>query len=146
MNRRERLYKNIERLVGMDLKDFVRDGCYIRYEAGEGFMPLSIEALEYDATGKHEMGRIAMVHWWEHPSGDLMRDPDMEILIYPELKIALPMRIRQDPYYEKTAIFFKNGQLYMDKIEEADQERFLDQWLKNIKNQGYEVVRKECFK
>lgn len=50
----------------------------------DGFMDLNIDMLykEEDRTV------MALSHYYKHPSGDMIADPDMEIAVYPERKMV----------------------------------------------------------
>ena len=52
-----------------------------------GLMPLNVDKLTYDT--------IALAHNGKQ-NGDVMADPDMEVRIYPEMKMAEALTFRND--------------------------------------------------
>ena len=123
--RMERIYDNLIRIVPEVLQPAFK---YRKLEA-EGFMPLSVDALSYSA----ERITIAMAHNVLCPSGDVVPDPDMTVAIYPQQKIAEALSYQD---------MFGYRQVYhdQDKIDLAakkDLDAFLDQWCKNLIDQGH---------
>ena len=74
MNRNEKLYKALERVVDLDA---VREN---RFDAAKskvaGFMDLNFDYLH----GNELSARIALSHYYRQ-NGDMIADPDMEILV-----------------------------------------------------------------
>lgn len=102
---------------------------YMRFQAGERFMPLTFEKIGTD--------RFALMHYYMQ-EGDVMRDPDMEIVIDRGNQTAHAMTFTQHPYiYQQTDPDNPNAEL------QRDLNSFLNTWLINIKNQEYqpEVAR-----
>ena len=101
---------------------------YLRMES-DGFEPLSIERLYNN--------RYSIMHTFEQ-NGDLMRDPDMEILIDTEEQTI------QAATYELSGLGIYQ-QVYQGELVNTRLQRelntFLNQWLKNISGQGFEPVR-----
>lgn len=123
----EKIYKKIEEFVGS------WDFSYLRFEAGEGFMPLVIEKLSEDDN----ILIISIAHYYKM-NGDLVPDPDMEVRVYLEQKVAEALTY-QDMYTYQDV--YKAGSSMRVKKE---LNRFLLRWLKNIKAQGYELKTKEA--
>lgn len=71
----ERIWDKLEKILG-DLTAFPE---YRKFKA-QGFMDLG-----FDNLGGN---RIALSHYYEDSSGDMIPDPDMEILLYPDRKMA----------------------------------------------------------
>ena len=57
---------------------------YLKINNSKAFMPFNIDYLYYDDI--HKCERFAFSHYYKHPSGDMIADPDMEILYDPETK------------------------------------------------------------
>ena len=107
--------------LASDLVDGKYD--YMRSQAGEGFMPLTIEHL-YD-------NRFSMMHYYMQ-NGEMMRDPDMEFVIDYDAETVNAVYFRQDPLLEQEVLpGQENGRL------QRDLNSFLSQWTKNIKGQEY---------
>jgi hypothetical protein len=105
--------------------------------AGEGVMPVTIEVV-----GKREDGKglvVSLAHYYEQ-NGDLMRDPEMVFLWFPEQKMVFPVTYRQDglgldqqavtEFDESTGAY--NG---VYPRMQAQQTSFANLWMKNIKQQ-----------
>jgi uncharacterized protein YqiB (DUF1249 family) len=106
---------------------------YLRFEAGEGLMPLTFDLLS------EENGKIqyAMTHWYES-NGDLIADPEMIIEIKGKTLEALSI---QHPYpFNRVWNVYNSDRSRYDPRQKKEQNRFLKQWLKNIHIQGYKRV------
>lgn len=95
-----------------------------------GFMDLSLDILERSGRSM----RFALAHYWRHPSGDMIADPDMEIAVFFEDQLAEALTY-QDAFVYEVA--------YAEEGEPPDLElhgrlnEFLEQWLDNIVAQGH---------
>ncbi len=94
---------------------------YIRFEAGESFMPLTIERLSED--------RISVSHFYVQ-NGDVMYDPDMEFIIDKENMALTPQTYRQDGLAVYQSV--ENGSTTVKELN-----TFAGQWFSNIRSQGY---------
>ncbi|MEA1974057.1 MAG: hypothetical protein U9N10_00715, partial [Bacillota bacterium] len=99
---------------------------YIKMKS-KGFLDLTAERI-YD-------GRVSIMHYYIQ-NGDLMRDPDVEIIIDDENKSIKPVTFRQD----NMGVFqdietAKNKEKLGKELSE-----FLNMWLSNIENQNYKPV------
>lgn len=121
MNNRQESYAMLQQIA----PEIVDGSCtYVKMQAGEGFMPLSIEQL-YD-------NRYAMMHSYIQ-NGDLMRDPDMEFVIDHDKKSIQALTFRTD------------GALALDQSVEMtpspalqrELDTFFNQWVHNIDEQDY---------
>ena len=115
------IFKQLQTLGILDSSGAMKHS-YMRFEA-EGLMDLHVDRLL--AT------RLSVAHNGIQ-NGDVMADPDMEVLINPE---------RQ----EATAETFQND--YLGIYQEPEDKRglnvFLHDWLCNIINAEYKLVEKE---
>jgi hypothetical protein len=113
----------------------------------EGFMPLTIEKLEENLLTPWGVGTTySLCHYYEQ-NGDLMRDPEMVFIVvdnrseekdYENLHIY-PKMYQQDNigiYEESITIEFGKITSYI-KAWQAAHVQFAQQWLSNIKEQGF---------
>jgi hypothetical protein len=103
------------------------------------YMDLNINRLY---TDKEKTIRISLAHNFIQ-NGDLMADPDMEIRIYPELKMveALSYRLDSMGIYQ---VVYPDPEHVIPKLKK-DLNRFLNQWLSNIINQGFKYEPEKEF-
>lgn len=100
------------------------------------YMPLVIEWLYYNDYKGRPVFSIA--HYGEQ-NGDLMRDPEMTVAIDFDAGAVEPLSWRNDyigrldEVYKRTAA----GQLLYSQRLRTSLDEFLWQWLKNIKDQGF---------
>lgn len=124
-----RIYQNIDKLIPGGVKEFSsKPGNHVKLQAS-GFMDLSI-----DCIGE---GRISMAHNYIQ-NGDLMADPDMEIQIHPT-GVAEALTFQQDSLglYQEVYTEGPHGEKMVYPQLKKDLNRFLEQWLKNLKMQGF---------
>lgn len=77
---------------------------------------------------------IALSHYYKHPSGDMIPDPDMELAVYPMLQIAEALSY-QDSFCYRTIYSDDKGTEDIKAKKELN--AFLDQWLSNLIKQGH---------
>jgi len=123
----QRIYEKLEQLVG-DMKE-IPDA---KESQVPGFMDLNLDRL-YTENGATV---IALSHYYKHPSGDMIPDPDMEIRIMPELGMAEALTY-QDAYVYQF-VYSTPGQLVSATLKQ-DLNAFLDQWLSNCLAQGHRL-------
>lgn len=82
--------------------------------------------------------RIAMAHNYIQ-NGDVMSDPDMEIRIIPEMKMAEAMTYQQDNLGIYQIVYSGDGK-YVNPEAKKELNTFLNQWLSNILTQNYQKV------
>jgi len=101
--------------------------------APEAFMAVHVELIGTMGEGY----LFSVAHYWEHPSGDLMADPEM--IFWKHVDDAYyPIYFKQDggPFVEQRSVYFKNGQPSKINPEvQADQTDFADMWMRNIREQ-----------
>jgi len=97
------------------------------------FMPVHVELI--GTMGEGHLYSIA--HYWVHPSGDLMADPEM--LFWRHVDGAyFPTYFKQDggPFVEQRSVYFENGRpSEINPDAQADQADFAEMWMRNIKEQ-----------
>lgn len=100
------------------------------------YIDLSIDRLSSEHEGTI---RISLAHNFVQ-NGDLMADPDMEIRIYPALKAAEALTYQMDSLGIYQVVFPEPGKVY-PKLKK-DLNRFLNQWLTNLIDQGFYLPQK----
>jgi uncharacterized protein YqiB (DUF1249 family) len=94
-----------------------------------GFMDLNLDVLE---RGNGYL-RIALSHYWQHPSGDLIADPDMEIGLHLEDRLA--EALNQDTFIYEVS-YPRDGEV--PELEAHTRlNEFLEHWLDNLFEQGH---------
>jgi uncharacterized protein YqiB (DUF1249 family) len=122
INQYERNYEALQEILGnLDPAALPEN---LKLKSG-GFMDLN-----FDHLGGN---RIALSHYYKHPSDDMIADPDMEIRILHELK-AIEALTYQDSFGYR-AVYPEPGRL--DRRAKLELNQFLTQWLKNLKAQGF---------
>jgi N12 class adenine-specific DNA methylase len=118
-------HKNYERL--QKIAPGILNGRY-RYMKlkADGFMDLIIEKLMDD--------RISLSHYYTQ-NGDLMSDPDMEIIVDHENYKLMAATFRQDNLGIYQEVYPEEGKWIPNLSKELN--RFLEDWLKNIERQGH---------
>jgi len=119
----ERIFKKLERVIG-DLSDIP---AYTKFVA-HGFMDLGVDKL----YGDEESVTIALSHYFKQ-NGDMVPDPDMEVRIYPEMKMAEALTYQDSFGYQQ--VYPSPSQVNLKT--KKDLNVFLNQWLSNIIEQGF---------
>ena len=107
-----------------------------REEAGKS--KLSSDALmdlNLDVLSKQKnIIRIALSHYYKQ-NGDMIADPDMEIIINTELMTANAMTYQDSMIFQSAEQGGGINQKLVNSLNE-----FLDQWLQNCIDQGHKIV------
>lgn len=100
----------------------------------DGYMDLNLDVLHRSP----ERLIIALSHYYKHPSGDMIADPDMEVAVFPNEEFAEALTY-QDTF----------GYQAVDDCEgskanrlQASLNRFLVAWLGNLISQGHRIITK----
>lgn len=99
-----------------------------------GYMDLNVDLLE--STPAFRI--IALSHYYKHPSGDMIADPDMEIKI--DLNSKRIEALAYQDLYGHRRVYPKEG--FVNPREQRNQNAFLTDWLKNLKRQGHKETDK----
>ena len=94
------------------------------------YMKLSIDKI---SVGDDEIV-IALAHNFIQ-NGDVMADPDMEVRITPSMKMVEALTYRLDSLGIYQRVYSEPGKY--DPRLKKEQNRFLNQWLKNLLDQGF---------
>jgi uncharacterized protein YqiB (DUF1249 family) len=98
-----------------------------------GLMDLNVDRLSKET--------IALAHNGIQ-NGDVMSDPDVEVRIYPEQKMAEALTFQNDYLGIYQEVYPEPGKYYPRLKKDLNE--FLNEWLKNmIEVQKYELVEKE---
>ncbi|MFA5801549.1 MAG: DUF1249 domain-containing protein [Thermoleophilia bacterium] len=124
-SREEVIYKKLEKLLG----DLHQIPAYMKLEA-HGFMDLGVDKL----YGDEESVTIALSHYYKQ-NGDMVPDPDMEVRIYPERKMAEALTYQDSFGYR--VVYPKPG--FVNPKAKREMNVFLNQWLSNILAQGHRL-------
>lgn len=97
----------------------------------DGFMDLNLDILQRTP----ERLIIALSHYYKHPSGDMIADPDMEIAVYPSREHAEALTYQDTYSYQ--SVLIDSGQV--NARLQRDLNGFLSQWLTNLIGQGHRI-------
>ncbi len=131
------IYETIYRKLQAVLGDMDKLPEYLKLKSG-GFMDLNMDRLYQEEGGGLV---IALSHYYKHPSGDMIADPDMEIRIYNDMKMAEALTYQDSFGYRR--VYYSGGKI--DTRAKIELNRFLRQWLTNLKNQGFKKTEQESF-
>jgi uncharacterized protein YqiB (DUF1249 family) len=131
--------KNYDRLMsiapGLEEKLInykANDEIYGKSES-RGYMDFNLELLFQEKGGFH----LSMSHYFKQ-NGDMVPDPDMEILVNIENGTIEALHF-QDMYHYEEVYDDKISRKRVDKKEQASQNNFLGDWLKNLKRQDHQI-------
>lgn len=96
-----------------------------------GFMDLNLDVL----TRTPSKIVIALSHYYRHPSGDMIADPDMEIAVYPDREKAEALTYQDTFGYR---VVYHDGNR-VDVRAKKELNAFLHQWLRNLIVQGHRI-------
>ena len=125
-----RIYQKLLRLAPnlMAIKEYAKS-------KSSGYLDVSCDILE----SGDDYRRIALSHLWEHPSGDLIPDPDMEISVFFDWEIAEATSY-QDVFTYENAYPVDGGPPDLAVLNRLNEE--LEQWLQNLADQGHNFAPK----
>lgn len=95
------------------------------------FMDLNLDILNRTP----EKIIISLSHYYKHPSGDMIADPDMEISVYPGREYAEALTYQDNFGYQ--LVMLESGKI--DAKLERELNSFLSQWLTNLIGQGHQI-------
>ena len=123
----QRVYDKLEELVG-DLREIPE----AKKSQVPGFMDLNLDRLLPNGN----LTAIALSHYYKHPSGDMIPDPDMEIRIMPKERAAEALSYQDSFSYR--LVYGDEGRLVSVALKH-DLNQFLEQWLSNCLEQGHRL-------
>lgn len=95
-----------------------------------GLMDLNLDVLKRSSGYM----RIALSHYYSHPSGDLIADPDMEIAVFFDREQAEALTYQDAFIYEAVD---SNSHMVPDLEIHTRINEFLEHWLDNLIEQGH---------
>lgn len=98
-----------------------------------GFMDLCVDVL----MRKGSVIQISLAHYYEQ-NGDLVPDPDMEVLLLQATQMAYPKHIQHSTGAFRECL--DERMRISDTAEFSDQSEFLSMWLGNLEAQGHRIV------
>jgi uncharacterized protein YqiB (DUF1249 family) len=96
-----------------------------------GFMDFYLDILQR----KGDVLRIAISHYYKHPSGDMISDPDMEILVNRKSETAEALTYQDTYGYQE--VYSEDGSCNASCQRSLDE--FLLMWLNNLYEQGHKI-------
>ena len=97
-----------------------------------GYMDLNLDVLWRGATKTI----IALSHYFKHPSGDMIADPDMVLVIYADRAMAEALSYQDSFGYQE--VYSQDGAI-VDVRTKRELNQFLSQWLSNLIAQGHRI-------
>ena len=126
MNTQKEIYKRLVRVI---------PNLYSIKESGKsevsGFMDFNLDILQR----KGDVLRIAISHYYKHQSGDMIPDPDMEILVNRKTKTAEALTYQDTYGYQE--VYSEDGSCN-ESLQHSLNE-FLLMWLNNLYEQGHKI-------
>jgi hypothetical protein len=114
----------------------------------EGFMPL---VIEYLGRGPRGQSLLSVAHYFQHPSGDLIADPDLEVEVLAGPDGTLPEDVRAwEPVaiqhstgqYNRACWVDDEGRVRLNLREISDIRSFMRFWSRNLEEQGFLAAAK----
>lgn len=99
-----------------------------------GYMDLNVDIL----NRHHKKIVIALSHYYKHPSGDMIADPDMTIAVYTESE-SVEVLTYQDCFGYRTV--YSEDMSAFSPTAKKELNSFLGQWLTNLLNQGHTLAK-----
>lgn len=127
---------NYDRLIklGVIAKDGAMPKPYSKSHTND-FMDLIIERVEHmDGVSGNAGIAFSMAHYFQQ-NGDLCKDPEMVVIVYPTIKMVEALTFEQSlpPIYQ--VVFPEPGKFYPQLRKELN--GFLRLWLSNLIDQGH---------
>lgn len=126
----ESIYKKLQELGILDENGTMKVE-YMRF-ASSGLMDLHVDRLFNDIISLAHNG---------FQNGDVMADPDIQVQIYPASKSAEALTFQNDYLGLFQEVYPEPGK-YRPRLK-RELNQFLNEWLKNMIDQGYKLVEKE---
>lgn len=127
MNIYERIYSKLQPIL-----DALGDKDYVSLSS-EGYMDLHVDRCQHKSNSHRQV--IAIAHNYIQ-NGDVVPDPDMEIAIYYDRKMAEALTF-QNVYIYQEVYFENDGKTFVYPKLKRQLNDFLNQWLDNLKLQGF---------
>ena len=126
MNTQKEIYKRLIRVI---------PNLYSIKDSGNseapGFMDFHLDILQR----KGDVLRIAISHYYKHSSGDMIADPDMEILVNRTAETAEALTYQDAYQYQE--VYSEDGSC--NESLQRSLNEFLLMWLNNLYEQGHKI-------
>jgi len=126
VNTQKEIYRRLIRVIS---------NLYSIKESGKseapGFMDFNLDILQR----KGDVLRIAISHYYKHTSGDMIADPDMEILINGRSETAEALTYQDTYRYQEVY----SGDGPCNQTLQHSLNEFLLMWLNNLYEQGHKI-------
>ncbi len=96
-----------------------------------GFMDFNLDILRRNG----DVLRIAISHYYKHPSGDMIADPDMEVMVNRKSETAEALTYQDTYGYQE--VYSEDGSCN-ESLQHSLNE-FLLMWLNNLYEQGHKI-------
>ena len=126
MNTQNKIYNRLVRVIP-NLYSIKESG---KSEAS-GFMDFHLDILQR----KGDVLRIAISHYYKHPSGDMIPDPDMEIMVNRKAETAGALTYQDTYGYQE--VYSEDGSCNQSLQRSLNE--FLLMWLNNLYEQGHKI-------
>lgn len=97
----------------------------------DGYMDLNLDVL--NRTPSKIV--IALSHYYKHPSGDMIPDPDMVVVVYPDKEQAEALSYQD--LYSYREVYGSAAQAGTNAKRSLND--FLNAWLRNLAQQGHRI-------
>ena len=126
MSTQKEIYKRLIRVI---------PNLYSIKESGKsespGFMDFNLDILQR----KGDEMKIAISHYYKHPSGDMIPDPDMEILVNRKTETAEALTYQDTYGYQE--VYSEDGSCNQSLQHSLNE--FVLMWLNNLYEQGHKI-------
>ena len=126
MNVQKEIYKQLIRVI---------PNLYSIKESGKseapGFMDFNLDILQR----KSDVLRIAISHYYKHPSGDMIADPDMELMVNRKTQTAEALTYQDTYGYQE--VYSESGSC--NESLQYSLNEFLLMWLNNLYEQEHKI-------
>jgi len=126
VNTQKEIYKRLVRVI---------PNLYSIKESGKseapGFMDCNLDILQR----KGDVLRIAISHYYKHPSGDMIADPDMEVMVNRKTETAEALTYQDTYSYQE--VYSEDGSCNQSLQRSLNE--FLLMWLNNLCEQGHKI-------
>ena len=135
----ERIYDGLDRILPGGIEGFCSDPEGYAKLTAEGYMDLNIDVQNWKEDGQTGTFRISMAHNFVQ-NGDVMADPDMEIRIHRDMKMAEALTYQLDSLSIYQTVYTEiDGKTMINLKRKKELNSFLATWLRNIKAQGHKA-------
>lgn len=122
----EKNFLKLNELLNGDLLKFASGEITYRKIRSAGFMDLVIEWIGDNS--------VSIAHYFES-NGDPVQDPEMVLLVHPQLEMVESLYIQT--LFGIREVYTDANRTHYYPLERKEQNSFLEMWLNNLKDQGF---------